>query len=773
MRKRSSRRARSPRGFGLITGLLILLVAIAVMGLYLGGAYIFLGRLVKPPSAGGRISLGSLPVKEQLKRQGELKKFANNAALQSFLDDQRGSGLGSYYGYGGSMKMLAQPMALESIGEPLGLGGAPDQADGRGGGGGGPDYSPTNVQVAGVEESDLMLTDGNYIYAVADKQVVIVAAQPAAEAAVLSTLYFFTPPQGMYVSGDTLVVYGSSYGDVMMMDSELYTEPRLLPSPPFRQSTYLKVYDISDRRAPVLKRDLTVEGNFFNSRLVGDYVYFLTQNYEDGLDDVPVPQMMESGRLLPTTPGTARCNCPEVFYFDIPYQSIVMTSVAAVNIKDHAATPTSQVYLLGPGQNLYMSPTNLYVVYTKHVDESRLTYEVVREVVQPRLPEKQRQRMAAIEAASPDVLSDEEKIGKIMAIIENYASRLDEATRKQMESEVETRVKQKYQDLAAELEQTVVHRIGVAGSTLTYAASGQVPGNVLNQFSMDEQDGYFRLATTRSQTWSRFLSNEEREPSSNVYVLDQNLKVAGSLTGLAKGERIYSARFMGDRAYLVTFKQMDPLFAIDLSQPTAPKVLGELKIPGFSTYLHPYDENTIIGFGRATEALTDERVRQRGLKLSLFDVSDVTNLKEIDFEEFGAEGSSSPALDDHKAFLFSRSKNLLVIPARLTEQDYQTSFNGALVFTVTKDGITLKGKVSHHASEQPAGYDDWRVTIKRSRYIENDLYTLSDNYLNANDLNDLSLIKEISLGSARPTPQPPTGIPLPNPLLPDLPEPIE
>ncbi len=205
--------------------------------------------------------------------------------------------------------------------------------------------------------------------------------------------------------------------------------------------------------------------------------------------------------------------------------------------------------------------------------------------------------------------------------------------------------------------ETGIHKIRLDNGYIEGVADGSVPGWVLNQFSMDESDGYFRIATTTGHAWGVSTSKN------NVYVLDEDLKVVGELEDLAPGEQIYSARFMGNRLYLVTFKKVDPLFVIDLADPTAPRVLGKLKIPGYSNYLHPYDEKHVIGLGKeAVDSEGGSFAWYQGVKLSLFDVSDVSNPREVAKLEIGDRGTDSPALYDHKAFLFSRERNLLVIP---------------------------------------------------------------------------------------------------------------
>jgi uncharacterized secreted protein with C-terminal beta-propeller domain len=254
---------------------------------------------------------------------------------------------------------------------------------------------------------------------------------------------------------------------------------------------------------------------------------------------------------------------------------------------------------------------------------------------------------------------------------------------------------------------------------------------------MDEYNGIFRIATTLSPRWSRY--GESNQVSTNqVYALDNNLKVLDKLEGLAEDESIYSTRFIADKLYMVTFKQIDPFFVIDLSDPTKLKELGQLKIPGFSKYLHPYDETTIIGIGKdATET-----GRTKGLKISLFDVSDFSDPKEIASYISDERYSDSTALYEHKAFLFSKEKNLLVIPGyNYNYQQTSENYNGALVFDIRKDSITLRGLIDH--SQGSERY--YQPSVERSLYIEDLLYTKSLNLLRINDLDDLSSVKNLTL----------------------------
>src|SRR4030067_539724 len=178
---------------------------------------------------------------------------------------------------------------------------------------------------------------------------------------------------------------------------------------------------------------------------------------------------------------------------------------------------------------------------------------------------------------------------------------------------------------------------------------GSVAGYVLNQHSMDEYNGNFRLATT---TWKETTRNA-------IYVLNSNLATIGEvrLENAELRETIQSARFIGDKAYVVTFEQKDPFFVLDMSNPTAPRVAGKLEIPGYSSYLHPYDENHIIGLGMENSTV----------KLSLFDVTNVNTPTEIEKYIVKGDYTSSQALYEPKAFLFDKAKQLLVIPVSITQ----------------------------------------------------------------------------------------------------------
>ncbi|MFC4323422.1 beta-propeller domain-containing protein [Litchfieldia salsa] len=297
---------------------------------------------------------------------------------------------------------------------------------------------------------------------------------------------------------------------------------------------------------------------------------------------------------------------------------------------------------------------------------------------------------------------------------------------------------------------TNIYKFSIDKDTVTFQSTTEVEGTILNQFSMDEYKGHFRVVTTKGDTW-----DEVRPSSNNLYIYDEQLKQLGELKDLARGERIYSARFMQERIYVVTFKQVDPLFVIDASDPKKPSVLGELKIPGFSNYLHPYDENHIIGFGHDTKVVPSKQpgeeplVLTQGVKISLFDVSDVSSPKEKFTEIIGGRGTYSPIDYDHKALLFHKAKGLFSLPVSVyydvegTEFEQRFEFQGAYVYQLDLDkGFQLQSKITHHM-EGNHHYEDWESSISRVVYIGDYLYALSPSKITAHQMDTFELKGEI------------------------------
>lgn len=292
----------------------------------------------------------------------------------------------------------------------------------------------------------------------------------------------------------------------------------------------------------------------------------------------------------------------------------------------------------------------------------------------------------------------------------------------------------KYDKLYRETESiTQILKFELSNGKIKYKAEAKVKGYINNQFSMDENNGYFRIATT-----SNIEEDKKYTTINNMYVLNENMEEVGKIEGLAKGEEIYSVRYVGNKGYMVTFKQVDPLFVIDLTNPQNPQVLGQLKIPGYSTYLHPYDDTHIIGFGYNTEQ-KETSVRTNGLKMAMFDITDVSNPKELFKIDIGKNNTSSRLTYNHKALLYSKEKNIIGFP--LTTYEYGNTESKAVVYNIDLEkGFSIKGEIQTKNNS-----DDWEKSAERIIYVNNTYYVLSNKLIKSANMDTFEIIKEIKL----------------------------
>lgn len=255
--------------------------------------------------------------------------------------------------------------------------------------------------------------------------------------------------------------------------------------------------------------------------------------------------------------------------------------------------------------------------------------------------------------------------------------------------------------------QTAIHMFAFERGAPQYRGTGAVPGRLINQFAMSEHRDVLRVATTTSGA------------TSGVYTLDitdDDLPILGKVEGLAKGESIYAVRFAGDTGYVVTFKKIDPLFVIDLVDPRAPQLAGELKVPGFSTYLHPLEDGRLIGLGKDADD-QGSFAWFEGLKLSLFDVSAPTAPAEVSHTIIGTRGSDSPALTDHHAFTYDAGRGLLALPVTVFDGEVNASqcgtfaYRGVHLYRVNESGFTLDGVIR---DDPPSTAKCWGASAGRS-----------------------------------------------------------
>ena len=570
----------------------------------------------------------------------ELKQFNSLEELKEFLEENSESG-----GYGGIAK--AESFASGAVPSA-----ASDSAGGVARSEEASDYSTTNIQVEGVDEPDIVKNDGKYIYAVAGNKVVIVDAFPAEEMKMVSEIEFKENSQNIrniFVNEDKLIVFVESYEYI---ESGIPCLERysigLRCGGYSKQETKVHIYDVSNRKNPELENEIELEGNYVDARMIDEHVYLVSQKWID-LNWFDLPVYSVNGLEKPIA-------VQKINYIDAPDENYVYNFVSAIDIDNGEIN--SNVYLTGSSGVIYVSEKNIYLSYQKRIDYRNYEEKKIRWVADKTMPN-------SIASEINDILDDEEienKEEKIERIMTDYYGSLEAEDLLELTNKIEEAMREFELEMAKETEKTIVHKIGIDGMDVEYESKGEVPGIVLNQFSFDEYKNNLRIATTTGNVWDESGLN-------HLYVLDEELEIIGSVEDLAKGERIYSARFIGDKAYMVTFKKVDPLFVIDLSDAENPKVLGYLKITGYSDYLHPYDENHIIGIGKETAGGDEQFSWYQGIKVSLFDVSDFENPTEVAKIEIGDRGTDSAALYEHKAFLFDKEKGIIVIPITLAEID--------------------------------------------------------------------------------------------------------
>ncbi len=649
--------------------------------------------------------------------------------LKEKFDEYRGQQIYPYYRGGIMLEGAVAPTAAPSKNEAAPAPMAPTSGAGTAA----VDYSQTNIQVAGVDEADVIKNDGQYIYMVKGDTVRIFDAYPPKDMQQVGEVHFdkvgFTP-QEMYVDGNRLVVVGQVYQNYYYpLPMAGVSSKMIMPPRPF-QGPKTQVYqiDITDRTSPKQTRVLTFDGNYFTSRRIGDRMVMVMNDAPDYwlMDKIDTGEQLVPNFQDGDKAEEPMVKCGDIHYFP-GYARPNYLIVASIPL-DSATADVSKEVMLGSSENVYSSVNNLYVATTE-TNYNQIT---------------------------------------------DWNWRVDHTN-------------------------TLVFKFGLDTDGVTFKGRGSVPGRTINQFSMDESGDYFRLATT-IDSW-----NADAPSSNNVYVMDKDMKQIGSITGIAPGERIYSTRFMGNRLYMVTYQRVDPLFVIGLVDPKNPKILGKLKIPGFSDYLHPYDATHIIGFGKDTEE-DKNIVKMRGFKMALFDVSDVANPIQQFSEIIGDQGTYSELLDNHKALLFDKEKSLLAFPITIVEKvsadqldctkyrystclglcekrcipstctvdsagrstctsdcegpgsclspsydQYNTTFSGAVVYTLNlTDGFKLRGRVTHYSDSDiakmgnywPYQYD---LSIQRALYMGDVLYTVSQSMLKANDINSIKELNSLKI----------------------------
>jgi inhibitor of cysteine peptidase len=453
------------------------------------------------------------------------------------------------------------------------------------------------------------------------------------------------------------------------------------------------LYNTTNLSSPALMTNMSIAGSYVGSRMTQGYFYAIVQQPSFNFNNDG-----NATAVLPTvTLNRATVTLPanSTYYAPNKAQISYYTMIVSISMADGREGTVS--VLTGPSSTIYVSTSNIYVVYTDY------------------------QNMYA-DSIPGDIYTG----GMISS-----ANVQDGQT-------------------------STVLRVAYVNGSIGAQAAGQVPGTVLNQFSMDEYKGDFRIATSRFAS----IANGTTTHSDDVYVLDRNMSLVSALQNIAPGENIYAVRFEGDMGYVVTFQQIDPLFAISFANPAKPVIVSALKVTGYSNYLQPLWNGYLLGVGKDTlQSSQGNFAWYLGLKLSLFHVLANGSSTQVAKYLIGDRGTESPVLSDHLAFTFDTSNNITVIPVTLAlvsgNQTYSsdspppfgdTVWQGAYVFSMSPTGFTLLGKVSQYTNSENFGNSPNNdLQIERSVIIGNDLYSISHGEVMINDLTSFSTLGTIQL----------------------------
>ena len=540
-----------------------------------------------------------------------------------------------------------------------------------------PSYTGTNVQVQGVDEPDRVKTDGKHIFVSTQDSVAIINAYPPNSTETLSTLAFpNSVVLGLEIAQGRLMVIdqkGSGFGFG-------------------NTAVELLLYNTADLASPKLMQNVTIAGDYVAARMADGYVYAVIQQPSytfngQGNATAAMPMVSRGGVETELSPSA-------VFYTNNTAQISSYTMIPSISMSTGEEAVVS--VLTGPSANVYVSTSNIYVVYTNYLD----LFDV-------------------------DGIPGNAWSGGVVT-----------------------------SQMVFQSQNSTVLRASYANGTVTAAEASTVPGTVLNQFSMDEYNGYFRIATSRFAT-----VNGAATTSDDVYVLDQNMNQISVLRNIAPGENIYAVRFVGDVGYVVTYQQIDPLFVISFKDVTQPVILSALKVTGYSDYLHPLAGGYLLGVGKETVPASDGNYSYYlGLKVSLFRVYEDGTSAQVAKLDIGDRGTDSPVLSDHLAFTYDPTRNLTVIPLTLYRVSGNQTYGGGIlaygdpvwqgVYVIRADasGLKVVGQVSQYPAGQNVGdYPNTSLSIDRSIIIGDYLYTISQGEVMVSSLGSFATVATVAL----------------------------
>ena len=536
-------------------------------------------------------------------------------------------------------------------------------------------YSETNIQVLGIDEPDIVKTDGKNIFYSIEKfyYPVVVKASPN----------YIMPPRNYE---RTTFVFNALPVESLSIKEKLNYSGELLLSQEnivvfgtdgikaFSKSDYEQKWSLKYNSSSLI--DARMYKNKLYVVLQKNFYYFYAE---------------KQGCFLSPIEGV-NVECVDVYY---PRTNILLeTSYFVLRINPETGEIEDKITFLAPSDystKIYMSENNLFVT----IHYQKTYYEITKGFIFENKDYFGEDFISKLEKLDSYEISENSKMNELSMLIQSYMTYLGEDESLQLQNLMNDYIEKHKKDIY----RTRIAKIGI--EDLDFKATTDVSGRVLNQFSMDEYQNYFRIAVTIGETWS---SNSENA----LYILDNNLNVVGETEKFGLTERIYSVRFIGNKAYVVTFRETDPFYVMDLSNPENPEIKGELKIPGYSAYLHPINENTIIGIGKEGS----------DVKVSLFDVSNVEKPSEID--KFVLSEYWSEILTTHHAFLMDKKHEIFFMPGA----------NGGYIFSYAGNKLQLKKSISLQ-------------NVKRAIYINDYLYILTDSKIVAVDENNFERLKEL------------------------------
>lgn len=613
----------------------------------------------------------------------EFKKFTDEAEFKKYLSeaDSNGSGSGTTDG------SLSPAVPEFNTGNSASDKGSTVER-----------YSGTNVQVNGIDEPDILKTDGTNVFFSSDFwNYRYMYDMPATNSNGVSMEKTIAPDYyGNYGSLNILKVFPAdqmkSLSKIDLTGNLLLNDKTLV----VQNSTGLYGYNVVDPSKPVKSWTLEYGDNFgyVDSRLMNGEIYLITSQYLYSYSGCPVVPMKNG-------PTDMRIACADIYYspdLSTPNRLYVLYKLDA-----NTGKVKDTVSFVGSGDRsvIYMSKDNIYVSYALSGDYVDLIYRflVENEDLFPSTVINDVKKLKDYDISSTS------KMTELSMIMNEYMQSLSKDESARIENELTNRSEAFIKKNLRTLSYTGL--VKIKNDTLDVTNTGKVTGTLLNQFSMDEYNGNLRIVTTAGDTLFGGFSSGTSETVNDLFVLDNGLKVTGYVLDMGKGERVYSARMIEDRGYVVTFKQVDPFYVLDLSDPKNPKLEGELKIPGYSSYLHPIKENMVLGVG-----IEDSKV-----KLSLFNIADPKNPQEI--SKYSLDEYWTKVSDTHKAFTIDPKYEIFFIPGG----------NGGYVFSYANNKLTLKKVVS--------GYQ-----VQRALFINDYLYVVSDTSIVVLNEKDWTTVKE-------------------------------